>query len=132
MLGLTAFNVAQHQSNSTMIFKTLTSTTLASIAIAFVSCSPIQKDPYDTGNLYGYPDAGAQTPDGSLYDVPVEFEEGAADPASASTTYTVVRGDTLSKISKLHNVSMKSIVNANNISNPNLLRVGQKLVIPSN
>ena len=115
-----------------MIFKTLAATAIASITLAFVSCQPIQKDPYNTGDLYGYPDAGA-SPDGSLYDVPPEFEEGgigAADPAPSSTTYTVVRGDTLSKISKMHNVSIRSIVAANGISNPNMLRVGQQLIIP--
>ena len=117
-----------------MIFKTLTSALVAGTAIAFVSCQPIQKDPYNTGDLYGYPDAGANPgQDGSLYDVPADFEEGGigpADPAPASTTYTVVAGDTLSKISKMHNVSISSIVAANGISNPNMLRVGQQLIIP--
>ena len=117
-----------------MIFKTLTTVTLAGFALAVISCQPIKKDPYDTGGLYGYPDAGYENnPDGSLYDVPADFEDGgAADPAPASTTYTVARGDTLSKISKKHNVSMSSIISANNITNPNLLRVGQTLIIPSN
>ena len=116
-----------------MIFKTLASAAIASITVAFVSCQPIQKDPYDTGGLYGYPDAGATNPDGSLYDVPADFEDGAigpADPPPAATTYTVVSGDTLSKISKMHGVSVREIVNANGISNPNMLRVGQKLTIP--
>ena len=116
-----------------MIFKTITSALVAGSAIAFISCQPIQKDPYDTGGLYGYPDAGAQNPDGSLYDVPADFEDGGigpADPAPSSTTYTVAPGDTLSKISKMHNVSVRSIVDANSISKPNRIRVGQQLIIP--
>ncbi len=135
MVGRSAFNFGEPSSIPTMIFKTLTSAAVASIALAFVACSPIQKDPYDTGSLYGYPDAGANPNQaGSLYDVPADFEEGGigpADPAPASSTYTVVAGDTLSKISKMHNVSIRSIVDANGISNPNMLRVGQKLIIPA-
>lgn len=120
-----------------MIFKNIAPVTLVALtglALSATSCSPIKKDPYDTGDLYGYPDAGyAESPDGSLYDVPADFEDGgSADPQPASTTHTVVRGDTLSKISKQHKVSMRSIIDANNISNPNLLRVGQTLVIPAN
>ena len=117
-----------------MIFKTLTSALVAGTAIAFVSCQPIQKDPYDTDSLYDLPDAGANPgQDGSLYDLPADFEDGGigpADPAPSSTTYTVAPGDTLSKISKMHNVSVSSIVSANGISNPNKIRVGQQLTIP--
>ncbi|MGA0899212.1 MAG: LysM peptidoglycan-binding domain-containing protein [Luteolibacter sp.] len=117
-----------------MTFKTLASTSLAVLVFALASCAPTQKDPYDTGNLYGYPDAGLESsPDGSLYDVPADYEDGgAANPTTNTITYTVQRGDTLSKISKRHNVSMRSIIDANNISNPNLLRVGQMLSIPGN
>ena len=115
-----------------MILKTLNSALVAISAIAYVSCQPIQKDPYDTAGLYGYPDAAAGNPNGSLYDVPADFEEGGigpADPASVASTYTVVAGDTLSKISKMHGVSIKAIADANGISNPNMLRIGQKLSI---
>lgn len=46
-------------------------------------------------------------------------------------TYTVKSGDTLSKIAASFGLdSWRSIVSANNISNPNLIRVGQVLEIP--
>lgn len=134
MVGCIAFNLEEPSIHPTMIFKTIISATIAIAALTLASCQPIQKDPYNTGDLYGYPDAGANPDaDGSLYDIPADFEEGgigAADPAPESTTYTVVAGDTLSKISKMHNVSVRDIADANNISNPNLLRVGQTLIIP--
>ncbi len=48
-----------------------------------------------------------------------------------STTYTVRSGDTLSKIAAMFGLSSWSgIVSANNIANPNLIRVGQVLTIP--
>ncbi|MDX1680802.1 MAG: LysM domain-containing protein [Akkermansiaceae bacterium] len=118
-----------------MIRNTLAFASATSIAGAILvlgSCAPIKKDPYDTGDVYGYPDAAYPSPDDTLYDVPPAFEDTPDDPAPLATTYTVQRGDTLSSISKQHNVSMRAIIDANNISNPNLLIVGQKLNIPGN
>jgi LysM repeat protein len=48
------------------------------------------------------------------------------------TLYTVQEGDSLSAISQRFGVSAEAIVAANNISNPDLLRVGDQLVIPEN
>ena len=45
------------------------------------------------------------------------------------TTYTVKRGDTLSAIAKKYNTTYQEIAKKNNISNPNLIYVGQKLKI---
>jgi LysM repeat protein len=57
-------------------------------------------------------------------------------PASASSgsgTYTVKLGDTLSRVAARHGLgSWRSLADANpQISNPNLILVGQQLVIPS-
>lgn len=43
------------------------------------------------------------------------------------TTYTVQKGDTLSAIAKKHNTTVDALQRLNNIANPNLIRVGQKL-----
>lgn len=51
-------------------------------------------------------------------------------PPSSSTTYTVRSGDTLSGIAARYNTTVQRLVSANNISNPNLIRVGQVLTIP--
>lgn len=48
-----------------------------------------------------------------------------------ATTYTVKSGETLWKISQATGVSMQAIVQANNLTNPNQLSVGQVLTIPS-
>lgn len=48
----------------------------------------------------------------------------------AEEDYTVVRGDTLSKISKKYNVSVQELMDDNNLRS-DLIYIGQKLVIPS-
>jgi LysM repeat protein len=51
--------------------------------------------------------------------------------AAFSVDYTVERGDTLGRIAQKHDVSVSELIEANGISNPNLIYPGQKLVIPS-
>jgi LysM repeat protein len=48
-----------------------------------------------------------------------------------SVDYTVRQGDTLGAIARDNGVSLADLVAANNISNPNLIRPGQVLVIPT-
>lgn len=50
--------------------------------------------------------------------------------AAASFDYTVERGDTLGGIARDHGVSLRSLIDANDIADPNLIRPGQVLVIP--
>lgn len=47
-------------------------------------------------------------------------------------SYTVKRGDTLSIIAKTYNTAVQSIVELNNIQNPNLIFTGQNLIIETN
>lgn len=47
----------------------------------------------------------------------------------ANTTYTVVRGDTLTAIAKKYNTTVSNLVKLNNISDPDYIVVGQVLVI---
>jgi len=48
------------------------------------------------------------------------------------TTYTVKSGDTLSHIASAYGISLKSLIAANpQISNPDLIYVGQKINIPN-
>ncbi|PBI83919.1 LysM domain/BON superfamily protein [Flavobacterium sp. ACN2] len=57
----------------------------------------------------------------------IEVSEGA------STEYTVVGGDSLSKIGKAHGVSWQTIYEANKdiIKNPDIIQPGWKLKIPT-
>ena len=44
-------------------------------------------------------------------------------------TYTVVKGDTLTKIAKRYGTTVAQLCEWNNISNANLIKVGQKLIV---
>ncbi len=46
-------------------------------------------------------------------------------------TYTIMPGDTLTKIAAKFNTTVEALVKANNISNPDLIIAGQTLKIPS-
>lgn len=52
------------------------------------------------------------------------------DSSAPAGSYTVVRGDTLSSIARRFNTSTTAIAQANGITNPNLIFVGQVLSIP--
>jgi LysM repeat protein len=54
----------------------------------------------------------------------------AATPAPTPTVYIVRSGDQLSRIAKKYGVTVAAIQAANSIKDPNLIRVGQKLIIP--
>jgi LysM repeat protein len=49
---------------------------------------------------------------------------------SKPSTYTVVSGDTLTKIATRFGVTQAALMAANKITNPNSIQLGQKLVIP--
>jgi LysM repeat protein len=51
-------------------------------------------------------------------------------PPGGQTTYVVQRGDTLSRIASRFGTTVALLVQANNIANPNLIYVGQVLLIP--
>jgi len=51
-------------------------------------------------------------------------------PIKAEEEYTIVRGDTLTKIAKEYDVTVQELMDANNLRS-DLIFIGQKLVIPS-
>jgi len=54
----------------------------------------------------------------------------SAGPVRADTIHIVRPGETLSSIARMYGVSVQAIINANGLSNPNLIYVGQRLRIP--
>jgi LysM repeat protein len=49
---------------------------------------------------------------------------------AAGADYVVERGDTLKKIAAEHGTTVRAIAEANDLANPDLIRIGQHLVIP--
>lgn len=62
---------------------------------------------------------------------PTETTTPASTPATMPMIYIVQAGDSLSAIAREFGRPMEAIAEANNISDPDLIRVGQKLIIPS-
>ena len=59
--------------------------------------------------------------------IPINIEIGNYD--SGHNLYTVKKGDTLSKIARIYNVTVQEIANLNNIKNINYIYVGEQLRI---
>lgn len=51
-------------------------------------------------------------------------------PVEREVVYTVQKGDILNRIARQFNVSINEIVKVNGIVNPNILSIGQELIIP--
>ncbi len=69
--------------------------------------------------------------DGIIYSGTRLFLDGPVYQATGGSkvTYTVKSGDTLGGIAHAHKVTTASIIELNNITNPNVIRVGQDLII---
>jgi LysM repeat protein len=61
---------------------------------------------------------------------PIALATWTSTPVAGSQTYTVKAGDTLSTIAARFGVTVAALVQANGISDPTLIRVGQVLIIP--
>lgn len=59
------------------------------------------------------------------------LEKSAAPKPAATGNYTIQRGDNLTAIGKRFGISVEEIAAANGIRNPNRIRAGQSLVIPT-
>lgn len=66
---------------------------------------------------------------GTLIEADVSAFRALRAPGAART-YTVVPGDTLSRIGRRFGVSVVALVRANAIEDPDMIRVGQQLTIP--
>ena len=48
-----------------------------------------------------------------------------------SKEYIVQKGDTITKIAKKFQCNLQSLIDMNNIKNPNIIKVGQRIIIPN-
>ncbi len=110
---------------------------LASIALAIAACGSGDSDPVDENELTPAPDnAGMQTPASGNDETPAPppdgNDENNGDDAGTGgpQTYTVQPGDTLGAIAQRFGVTVEAIVEANGITDPDLIAVDQELVIP--
>lgn len=62
--------------------------------------------------------------------LPLGALKQTAEAGGCKTVYVVTRGDTLAKIAARYHVTVKALVNANNIKNRNRINVGARLCIP--
>jgi LysM repeat protein len=75
--------------------------------------------------------ATAATPiTASLLTTPLPLPTEPAAATAAPVTHVVQSGETLGAIAQRYNVSVEELMTANNLSDPNVLNVGQTLVIP--
>jgi LysM repeat protein len=62
--------------------------------------------------------------------VPVVLPSPTSSPAAAPIEHTVVAGESLSVIAEQYGVTVEAIVEANELTNPDQIVIGQVLVIP--
>jgi hypothetical protein len=87
------------------------------------------------GSSFGTPAPATPTPAPTAQ--PTAAPEAAAAPEGATAeaarepvTYTVEPGDSLGSIADQFNTSIEALLQANNLDDPDLLVVGQRLVVP--
>lgn len=85
------------------------------------------------GEADGQPTEPVPTAPATATEPPVdEAEDDQADSdESEQRTYRVRSGDTLSAIAERFDTTVRALVRANDIENPNEIRAGEELVIPS-
>lgn len=81
---------------------------------------------YNTNGRWGL--SSAYTFRGFIYN-PAVKEETEPEPKEETITYTVQKGDTLSKIASKYGTTYQELAKLNNIANPNLIYAGQVLKI---
>jgi len=79
------------------------------------------------------PASGEATPTepSATAEPPADTQPPSSGSSGGTVWHTVQNGETLSSIARRYGTTWQAIANANNLSNPNNIYVGQKLKIPS-
>jgi murein DD-endopeptidase MepM/ murein hydrolase activator NlpD len=64
-------------------------------------------------------------------EIPTESTDANNFSDNSSETYAIKPGDTINSIAKRYGLDREAVIKANRLSDPNLIQVNQKLVIPS-
>ena len=112
---------------------------LATLAILLLigGCGGEDADPEasETGGATTGPTAAADatTPTEAGTASPAEAGSASAEPSAGGTggAYVVQSGDTLTSIAEEFGTTVEAIVEANNLEDPDVLAIGQELVIPT-
>jgi len=83
------------------------------------------------GQRLNLPDCQPSDANAGLTPAPTELVQPTEPSAVSGTEYIVRPGDTLYDIGLRFGVTVQSIINANNLTNPDRLRIGQRLIIPT-
>ncbi len=83
------------------------------------------------GQRLNLPDCQSSGMDAGLTPAPTELVQPTTPSTVSGIEYVVRAGDTLYGIALRYGVTVQAIVNANNITNPDRLRIGQRLIIPT-
>lgn len=84
-------------------------------------CRAVNDSGAFVGGVYGWVDANTIS----------EIKASTAPSTPSETVYTVKSGDTLSGIAKKYGTTYQVLAQYNNIANPNIISVGQKIKIPN-
>ncbi len=105
---------------------------LASLLLLAVACGG-SDEPSSSPTLTLTPtptltDAPGPTPSPTITPLPVTTATPSA--GCTPTTYTIEAGDVLSALADSFGIPLDDLTEANDITNPDLIQVGQELVIP--
>jgi LysM repeat protein len=98
-------------------FRPLLLVCLTAAGVALGGCIRQEKDPAPTATV------------DDTFSV-VTAEPAWTDEEEEQQTYTVQEGDTLSAIAEEFGVSERALIEANNLDDPDDIRVGQTLIVP--
>lgn len=83
------------------------------------------------GQRLTLPDCQSGNAEAGLTPAPTELVQPTDASPVSGTEYVVRAGDTLYDIGLRFGVTVQAIINANNLTNPDRLRIGQRLIIPT-
>ena len=94
--------------------------------------TPVEEFTMDPVPVGMPPVAGEETILPEVFPSPVVLHGTASSPSLPKTpsVYVIKKGDSLSSIAQQHGVSLSELVALNKIKNPNMIRSGQRLVLP--